>query len=135
MYNIHESVKAAMDRWRQKQEVRATRKANRKAGIVEAPSPDRAAKKEERVTKRLTRKQTRQDKIASRKQAHQEKVANRVNSNVYNQGVGRRSYIRQVKATGGYSQNDYDFFRRAAAVKGMSLPDYYEKYVKPTKNG
>jgi len=71
-----------------------------------------------RWEKQAARAKTVQEKRTARIAARDAKKGNRNDMNV------------KRRETSAYKQQDTDFFKRNAKQRGMSLPDYYAKYVR-----
>ena len=70
------------------------------------------------------RKTTRTDKTAARNSAREAKKAAAAAK------LAKVASMKEKKAAGTYLTQDTDFFKRNAKQRGMSVEDYYAKYVK-----
>jgi hypothetical protein len=105
------------------EERRAERQAARASRVAirvqrrETRQGVRATRKAERVAKRTERQTARTERKTAR-------VAARAKTKV------NKDAMKAKKSTGTYLQQDTDFFKRNAKLRGMKVEDYYAKYVK-----
>lgn len=69
------------------------------------------------------------EKQASRAKTVQEKRTARIAKRDAKKGNRNDMNVKR-RETSAYKQNDTDFFKRNAKQRGMTLPDYYAKYVR-----